>query len=387
MKHVINKESEKNNIVVVTSDLIMVGSCEKGQCDDIESRLSNGVLLVEIIPKEQVKLLPLSGVQELISRSTDDDIEIEYVKDNKEEDITLEFQNPEQKQICLAALNQHFPAHLSQQEHQQGKLASIVPSLVSLALAALAIFLFYTKMPKTTYIIGAFWIFVSLISLYKRFTKPPVITRWTVDQGSLSKSFEFMKQVYTGAIVLAIIVGLANALPQDSGPAVIYDHAVKETLYEGNIAELLEKDADINYKDGSGKTALHHLVDQADFRAYEIGENMVAAVFFKAASGKNSLNKKKLQNRPERTAIALINAGADVNVKDNNGKSLMQYAIEHYSEDALSVALFETMLEKGARLDFVMTEDRISPIEYAKAYTEEKIFDERHLADLLAKYM
>jgi hypothetical protein len=386
MKYIINTESEKNNLIVVTPDLIMIGSCNKDQYEDVESKLSKGVPLDEIISKQHLKLLPQSSIQKLASRSTDDDIEIEYLADNKEEDITLEFQDPEQKQLCLTVLNQYFPSHLSQQENQQGIWASIIPSLLSLVLAVLAIFLFYTKLPKTTYIIGAFWVFVSLSSLYKRFTKPPVITRWSVDKGSLSKGFEVMKQVYTGAIVLAIIVGLAKALPQEAGPAVIYDHAVKETLYEGNIAELLEKDADINYKDSNGKTALHHLVDQADYRAYEIGENLVAAVFFKATSGKNMLNKKKLQNRPERTALAMINAGADVNVKDNSGKSLLQYAIERYSEDALTLTLFEAMLENGARLDFVMTEDRISPIEYAKAYTEEKIIDKRHLADLLAKY-
>lgn len=386
MKQFLNKESEKNNIVVITAKLLLIGSCKKDQFNDIESELAKGEQLITVLTKEQIKPILLDTIQKLTSRNTDNDIEIEFLENNKEKELTLEFENTEQKSRCLEALNESFPSHLNQKVNQQGIIASITPSIASLSLAAFAIFLFYEKLPKTTYVIGGLWALVSLFSLYKRFTKPPVITHWTVDKSSLSKGFDYMTQAYTWVFIIAVLVGVSKVLPLDSGPAVIYDHAVKETLYEGNITQLLKKQADINYKDAKGKTALHHLVDQASYRAYEISDSMLAAVFQKATTGKHHLNKKKLKNTPERTAIALIRAGADVNTKDNSGKSLLQYTIENYSDDALSLALFETMLEKGAKLDFVMTEERITPVQFAKEYTEEKIFDKKHLADLLAKY-
>ena len=386
MKYFLNKETEKNNLIILIPNLILIGSCKKDDCEDIESKFSKNIPFNEILPKEQATMLPLASIQKLSSRSTDDDIEFDYLSDGKEKDITLEFESPEQKQLYLTELKKQLPKHLTEQEHQQGKLASITPPLVSLALAALAIILFIEKLPKATYVIGGIWLIASLFAFYKRFTKPPVITRWAMDKSKFSKGATFLKQAYAWVFILVAIVGVAQVLPKDSGPAVIYDHALKESLHEGNITTLLEKEGDINFKDKQGKTALHHLVDQASYRSYEIGESLLTAVLLKAASGKNILNKEKLQNKPEHTAIALIKAGADVNVKDSSGKSIMQYAIENYADDALSIALFETMLEKGAKLDFVMDEDSMTPIQYAKEYTKEKLLDKKHLGDLFAKY-
>lgn len=382
----INTESEKHNIIISTPNLILVGSCEKDECASVEEQLSKNVPINSIVNKSKIKIIKAASIQKLKSLSTDDDIDIDYLENDNEKDINLCFQSPEQKQQCLQVLNQNLPKHLNQQEHQKGIAASIIPSLVSLALATLAIFLYHSKLPMITYAIGGIWVIASLLSLYKRFKSPPNVTQWSIDKNTLTKGMDFMKQAYAWAFILVALVAVSQILPQDSGPSVIYDYAKKERLTEDKISDLLSKEANINYKDAQGKTALHYLIDQASYRAYEINDNMLASVFMGAVTGKKSISKKKIQNLPENTAIALIKAGADVNAIDNSGKSLLHYSIENYSDEALTLRLFETMLKKGASIDFVMGDERLSPIEYTKKYTNDTFIGQLHLSDLLAKY-
>ncbi len=387
----INKDSEKHNVIITTPNLILIGSCEKDEYQNVEEQLSKNVPITSIIDKSKIKIIKTASIQKLTSLSTDDDIDIDYLeveaKGDEEKDINICFQDPKQKQQCLQVLNQNLPRHLNQQEHQKSLVASIIPSLVSLALAALAILLYHSKLPMITYAVGSIWVIASLVSLYKRFKNPPQITQWTIDKSKLKKGMDFMKQAYAWAFILVVLVAVSQILPQDSGPGIIYDYAKKEHLTEDNIADLLSKEADINYKDAQGKTALHYLIDQASYRAYEISDNLLAAVFMKAATGsKKKVSKKKVQNLPEITAIALIKAGANVNAKDNSGKSLLHYAIENYSEEALSPRLFKALLENGANVDFVMGDEKLSPIEYSKQYTNDTFLDKTHLSDLLAKY-
>lgn len=382
----INKDSEKHNIIVTTPNLMLIGSCEKDEYDSVEEQLAKNVPITSIVNKSKIKIIKTASIQTLKSLNTDDDIDIDYLEGDKEKDINLCFENPEQKQQCLQVLNQNLPSHLNQQERQKGTIASIIPSIVSLALAALAIFLYHSKLPMITYGIGAIWVIASLVSLYKRFKNPPQVTQWAIDKSKITKGMDFMKQAYAWAFILVALVAVSQILPQDSGPAIIYDYAKKERLTEDKISDLLSKEADINYKDAQGKTALHYLIDQASYRAYEISDNMLASVFMGAVTGKKSISKKKVQNLPEIAAIALIKAGADVNAKDNTGKSLLHYAIENYSEEALSPRLFETMLKKGASIDFVMGDEKLSPIEYSKQYTNDTFLNKTRLSDLLAKY-
>jgi len=385
----INKDSEKHNIIVTNPNLILVGSCEKDEYESVEEQLNKNIPLTSIVNKSKIKIIKTASIQTLKSLSTDDDIDVDYLDVEKEEekDINLCFENPEQKQQCLQVLKQNLPSHLNQQEHQKSLIASIIPSLVSLALAALAIFLYHSKLPMITYGIGAIWVIASLVSLYKRFKNPPKVTQWVTDKSKITKGMDFMKQAYAWAFILVVLVAVSEVLPQDSGPGIIYDYAKKERLTENNIADLLNKEADINFKDEHGKTAMHYLIDQASYRAYEISDNLLSSALIGAMTGKKkSISKKKVKNYPEIAAIALIKAGADVNVKDNTGKSLLHYAIENYAEDALSPRLFETMLMNGAKVDFVMGEEKLSPIEYSKQYTNDIFLDKTRLSDLLAKY-
>lgn len=385
----INKDSEKHNIIVTNPNLILVGSCEKDEYESVEEQLNKNIPLTSIVNKSKIKIIKTASIQTLKSLSTDDDIDVDYLDVEKEEekDINLCFENPEQKQQCLQVLKQNLPSHLNQQEHQKSLIASIIPSLVSLALAALAIFLYHSKLPMITYGIGAIWVIASLINLYKRFKNPPKVTQWVTDKSKITKGMDFMKQAYAWAFILVVLVAVSEVLPQDSGPGIIYDYAKKERLTENNIADLLNKEADINFKDEHGKTAMHYLIDQASYRAYEISDNLLSSALIGAMTGKKkSISKKKVKNYPEIAAIALIKAGADVNVKDNTGKSLLHYAIENYAEDALSPRLFETMLMNGAKVDFVMGEEKLSPIEYSKQYTNDIFLDKTRLSDLLAKY-
>lgn len=387
----INKDSEKHNIIVAIPNLILVGSCGKDEYDNVEEQLKKNIPITTIVDKSKIKIIKTASIQKLKSLSTDDDIDIDYLevgsKGSEEKDINICFESPEQKQQCLQVLNKILPKHLNQQVHQKSLLASIIPSLVSLALAALAIFLYHSKLPMITYAVGGIWVIASIVSLYKRFKNPPQVTQWAIDKNKLTKGMDFMKQAYAWAFVFVALVAVSQILPQDSGPGIIYDYAKKERLTEDNIADLLNKEADINYKDAQGKTAMHYLIDQASYRAYEISDNILASAFIKAATGsKKSISKKKVQNLPEIVAIALIKAGADVNAKDNSGKSLLHYAIENYSEEALSPRLFETMLKKGAKVDFVMGDEKLSPIEYSKQYTNDTFLDKTRLSDLLAKY-
>lgn len=387
----INKESEKHNIIVTTPNLILVGSCEKDEYESVEKQLKQNLPITSVVNKSKIKIIKTASIQKLTSLSTDDDIDIDYLDENAtgdaDKDINICFQDPEQKQQCLQVLKSYLPKHLNQQEHQKSLISSILPSLVSLALAALAIVLYHSKLPMITYVVGGIWVIASLVSLYKRFKNPPQVTQWVIDKSKITKGMDFMKQAYAWAFILVALVAVSQILPQDSGPGIIYDYAKKERLTEDNIADLLTKEADINYKDAQGKTALHYLIDQASYRAYEISENVLASVLMKAATGsKKKISKKKVQNLPEIAAIALIKAGADVNAKDNSGKSLLHYAIENYSEEALSPRLFKTLLENGANVDFVMGEEKLSPIEYSKQYTNDMFLDKTHLSDLLAKY-
>jgi len=94
-------------------------------------------------------------------------------------------------------------------------------------------------------------------------------------------------------------------------------------LNDANIVKAyIDAGADVNAKDIDGGTALMHV---AEFK-YPID---IVDAFIKA-NNTNNRTALRRANESRRLDIAkeLIKAGADVNAKDNNGKSALDYAKE-----------------------------------------------------------
>ena len=120
-------------------------------------------------------------------------------------------------------------------------------------------------------------------------------------------------------------------------------HGVNES-----IEPLLSRGADIQAKDSDGNTALHHAASIE-------GNTLIIQKLLENETGKQTINAQNsvgntalmsaVYNRQHDTVALLVNNGADVNVKNNEGKTAFDMAIEFDKP-----ALIEPFLTKLATL-------------------------------------
>lgn len=327
MEYWVDKESENNNVIVVNDSSIFIGSCDKESFDKVCQQLADKKSPIEILGTDDLTIIPYSQIQNIVSRSTDKDIDINYKAKKDIEDKTLYFSGLDEKKDFMSGIDKFMPEHLEKNESEQSAVIAAISPLVSLILCLSSTYLFFDKFRWPAIIIGSIWAIASILMLLSRLKEPPTITRWSISGRYFRKIWSGIKTGFSYFFLALIIVGVYGKFPDSYGEKSIYEQIYNESLDASEIKLLIDRGADINYKDKDGSNSLSI--------ALNWGEDDLA--------------------------IALIESGADLSA--NNGEeSPLEYAI--YNDSNINV--IESMLDKGASLEFDI--EGVTPLEYSKQH-------------------
>lgn len=388
MQYWINKDSDSNNLLVLNQTHLLYASVKEADITEIETALKNGAQPAP--PLLETNEVSLAAITDL--KSTNADAYLTLKSTEEKDELELSFESEADKADFLAAFKSRKPAQLTEHIKELNALTASFWPLVSLACALIAAWLFINKFPVATYIVAGLWACLSLYTAVQRIRKPPVITRWSDGDTGVSGVFDFVKQGFALSLVMAALITGANAVPDARGASTVLDSAAKGFLNTGNIDNMIAAGGDLDQRDQNGHSALFLMIDQADTRAYEVSSNLLASALINKASQSNSSNtestvlsstlmaaasgmakidksnaNEKLSNEAEKTAIALIELGADVNLVDVNGVTPLQFALETYADNALSYKLFNALLAAGASTDIQVGYDKLTPLQYVKS--------------------
>lgn len=339
MQYWIDQGSEDKNVVVMSDSSIFIGSCDKENYDRVNHQLLEQKSPIEVLGSDDLKVIPFSQIQSMISRSTDTSVDINYKAKKDIEELSIFFFNVEEKDGFVSASESFMPDHLEKIEYKQSTLVAIISPLLSLALSGLSIYLFLNKFRWLTVIVGGLWLLASVYMLISRVTAPPTIIRWSIAGRYFRKMWSGVKTGFSYAFLALIIAGVHSKFPDNYGEKSIYQQVKDDSLEISEITQLLERGADINYKNKQGESSL-----------------LIALSWYQ-----------------DDLAIALIEAGADLSI--NNDQSPLKEAI--YND--YDIRVIEKMLQKGASLEFDI--EGMSPIEYSKQY------ENMAVVNLLAEYL
>ncbi len=112
---------------------------------------------------------------------------------------------------------------------------------------------------------------------------------------------------------------------------------------------LIERGLDVNAQNKFGHTPLHKLVSSSTYKCRD-SKKSIFNLFIKSGAKVNQKDKKGLtaltvaiDNNNEQYIKELIDAGADTNVKDNNGRTLLFYA--------KNLKMIKILLDEGIDID------------------------------------
>lgn len=339
MQYWVDNESESDNVIAVNDSSIFIGSCDKESYDKVEQQLAEQKSPIEVLGSDDLTAIPYSQIQNMVSRSTDKDVDISYKAKKDTEEKTLYFSGLSEKNDFMSGIEKFIPDHLEKSESEQSAVIAAISPLISLILSLSSAYLFFDKFRWPAIIVGGIWAIASIYMLLSRVNEPPKITRWSISGRYFRKIWSGIKTSFSYAFLALIIIGVYGRFPDSYGEKSIYEQINDESLDASEIKLLIERGADINYKykDGTSPLSIALSWGEADL------------------------------------AIALIEAGADLSAKDGE-ESPLKYAI--YNESNINV--IESMLDKGASLDFDI--EGVTPLEYSKEY------ENNELVNLIMKY-
>lgn len=257
----IDRTSETENVVVVDQAGILVGSCDEEYCDALQAQFSSGKTAIEVLGTADILTIPYSQVQRVTSRDTDSDVSIDYKAKKEIENKLLFFEDTDQKQQFVAALDKVMPDSFVKSEVKQSAFTAALNPLLSLLLSGAATYLFIDKLRWIAIGAGGLWALVSLFMLIGRMSSPPTVTRWTIGGRYVRKAWNGLKTAVSYVILAAIIAVAHDSLPDAYGPHSLYEQMEYETLSASSVETLLERGADVNYRDEYGDTALSLALD------------------------------------------------------------------------------------------------------------------------------
>lgn len=349
------------NTIILNENGIVLGTSDKEHHDKISTQLTNGTNPLEVFGTEDLSTIPFTQIQSLLSRSTDEDIEVKFRQQKEIESKGFSFENIEERDQFLTEVNSHLSSHLEKTVKQQGVLSAILPSLLSTIIGALVVYLFWNKFRTVTMVLGGLWVLGSLYSLFKRLTNPPEITRWAVKGKHLRKTWHGIKLVGSTAFSALLVFLFSLSIPNIHGEMSLYEEILKhgETAEVSVIDKYLERGADINFVDDGkelyvrdGALGQTPLLMSLYWENDELSKALIekgADVSYTSEESDSSVLETAIAYDAGQDVLKMILDRLDIDKMIINGSSLteqIQYLEESEdAEDAELIALLKTYVK------------------------------------------
>lgn len=145
MAYWIDQESESDNVIVTSESAILIGSCDKEACEKTAQHLTNKNNPIEVLGTDNLKTIPFSQIQNIVSRSTDKGVDIRHKIKKDIEESNVYFSSIEEKREFISNIGQFMPEHLVKSEFKQSAFVAAISPLTSLILSLASAYLFFDK--------------------------------------------------------------------------------------------------------------------------------------------------------------------------------------------------------------------------------------------------
>jgi len=263
MKYWINTNSEVDNVVLLNDRSLIIGSCDEEKIDDTKTLIEQQKPFEEIFGTDNYEIIQYSQIEQVLSRSTDVDVDIEYKDKNGEDTKYIEFESIETSETFLATIASHLPKKFKKKQYQQSFIAAGLPALLSLITALAASAIFINKLRWVTLILGGIWVLVSLYTLFKRVLNPPTISIWS-SRNVVGNAWSQIKTAGSFAFLAIIVLAISTRFPDSYGTNSFVQHMEQEKLGADDVETLVKNGGNINAQDSYGSPPLHYAVYTQD---------------------------------------------------------------------------------------------------------------------------
>ena len=379
MKCWINKNIETDNVVVLSDDSLVLGSCDEEKVELSKKRILDGDTPDIVFGTENFEIITFSQIFKLLSRSTDTDVEIHYKVKKEEESKFVDFEDIETAESFLKEIQSKLPERLKKKEFQQSLITACLPPLLSLITALGASAMFINKLRWLTLIIGGAWALFSLYRLFVRAKNPPVITMWS-SKNVVGAAWSHLKMAGSLAFVALIVLAVSTRFPDSYGENAFVQHMDQGELTADDVEDLVENGGNINSLSSYDDRPLHYALydeDEALFRTLlengadpslansqgddaldsAVNAEQTALVQLLLAEYKSQLD---LTGRPLKYVESgvtpeilniLFKYGADPSEINKEGLNLIQVALTNYAEYELVSMLVENQVPTNVQLE------------------------------------
>lgn len=261
MKYWVNVESSSNNVVILSEGTVVIGSCEQDEVSFVEAKLQSNTDYSAVFGTDNFTVISFSQLQYVASRSTDEDIDVEYKIKKELETLSINFIDQQSRAEFLSALEDKLPNTFKKKEVQQSRFGAAVPSLLAFICGAGISALYWNKLRWVTIFVGGLWLLVSAYSFYTRITNPPIVTTLST-RNVVGSAWQKIKFAGSLALLAIIVLAFSSLFPDSYGDKALGQHIDAEQLTAEKLTVLVSRGSDINSVSDFGWTALHQAISE-----------------------------------------------------------------------------------------------------------------------------
>ena len=360
MLYWLDKNSEENNVVILSKNSILLGSCNKSSCEHIDSQLKNNTNPVKLLGKKNLSLIPYAKVKKITNRISRTNLTVHFKVDNKTIDKNILFSNLEAKTKCLSLIKKlHGGSLLIKEQRKTVKLEPPQENLLS--------------------------------------------TLWNYTKNWFRLCKEYSSIATAGITGVVGVIYIISLLVINDNSASLYDAIQAHNLKVNDVTTYLEDGADINFVGTDGVTpllsALNNGEEKIAIALIEQGANLNISYFGQtaldvavetslnnavlsmlsknaASNERHSLLIRIIQNELDlKTVKAAIALGAgNINYIDKDGLSVLANALLFEAK----TDVVKYLLDNGASTKTNV--NGVSPVEFVRSRGKQS------LAVLLSQY-
>jgi hypothetical protein len=357
------------NLVQVTSDAIVIGSCNEKQLAEIESKLALGGHLVELLGCDQVEAIPLSKIVWLQSRSTNHHLDIETASNSlTTTHHKLSFENPNKAKQAALAIGKALPEGFRRKSKQTNEITASLAAWASFSVAWILSRAHFNTAPWIVGVVGGVWILLSLVMIGVRIANPPLVISWQANGHKPSSWIRKAKGIPCWIVLLLILLIGLSGYPNFSRSDRLLNYVANSGSDRHEIARLVADGAELNIVDDAGYSALDWAIEFDQHNVAIVLLDMGADFQHRNAEGYTAVDLAFSDPDDVEIALAMLNKGLDPNYVSVGGVGLLAMSLRNYQSPQLITALLKRGTDPRQLVDGQSAVEYVLRYEYSAAY-------------------